>query len=252
MDQSTQYGQMDFNLPHDMVKLPSGGHTYRPKKESLKVGYLTAMDENILMSQNTPKDGLIMTLLKNKIYEPGFDVGQLLEVDVQAILIFLRNTAFGPEYDYVITDPKTDTKFEAKLIVDEVNYIKPKHEMGSDSLFSVELPKSKNKVKCKLLSIKESNEIESLSNNYPIGMVAPIVTKKLESQIVELNGSRDKGEIAKMISNMPIADSKFLRRFLSECEPQLDLIKTVTAPSGEKVNVIVGFGVEFFRPFFTI
>jgi hypothetical protein len=107
---------MDFNLPHDMVKLPSGGHTYRPKKESLKVGYLTAMDENILMSQNTPKDGLIMTLLKNKIYEPGFDVGQLLEVDVQAILIFLRNTAFGPEYDYVITDPKTDTKFEAKLI----------------------------------------------------------------------------------------------------------------------------------------
>jgi hypothetical protein len=83
-------------------------------------------------------------------------------------------------------------------------------------------------------------------------MIAPIVTKKLESQIVELNGSTDKGEIAKMISNMPIADSKFLRRFLSECEPQLDLIKTVTAPSGEKVNVMVGFGVEFFRPFFTI
>ncbi len=252
MDQSTQYGQMDFNLPHDIVKLPSGGHTYRPKKESLKVGYLTASDENILMSQNTPKEGLVMTLLKNKIYEPGFDVGQLLEVDVQAILIFLRNTAFGPEYDYIITDPKTNIKFETKIIVDEVNYIKPLHDAGPDGFYTTELPKSKYKVKCKLLNMKESNEIEELSKNYPVGMIAPTVTKKLETQIVELNGSKDKGDISKMISNMPISDSKFLRKFLVECEPQLDLIKTVTAPSGEKVNVMVGFGVEFFRPFFTI
>ena len=56
MDQSTQYGQMDFNLPHDIVSLPSKGIYYKPKKESLKVGYLTANDENILMSQNTPKE----------------------------------------------------------------------------------------------------------------------------------------------------------------------------------------------------
>ena len=65
MDQSAQYGQMDFNLPHDMVKLPSGGDFYRQKKESLKVGYLTAMDENLIMSQNTAKEGLIYSLLKN-------------------------------------------------------------------------------------------------------------------------------------------------------------------------------------------
>jgi len=42
MDQSAQYGQMDFNLPHDVVSLPSKGIFYKPKKESLKVGFLTA------------------------------------------------------------------------------------------------------------------------------------------------------------------------------------------------------------------
>jgi hypothetical protein len=52
------------------------------------------------MSQNATKDGIVNTLLKNKIYEPGFDVDQLLTVDVQAILLFLRNTAFGPEYGF--------------------------------------------------------------------------------------------------------------------------------------------------------
>jgi hypothetical protein len=39
MDQSSDYGQQNFNLPHDVVKLPSKGIFYTPKKESLKVGY---------------------------------------------------------------------------------------------------------------------------------------------------------------------------------------------------------------------
>jgi hypothetical protein len=43
MEQSQIYGQMDFNLPHDVVSLPSKGVFYKPRKESLKVGYLTAI-----------------------------------------------------------------------------------------------------------------------------------------------------------------------------------------------------------------
>ena len=60
----------------------------------------------------------------------------------------------------------------------------------------------------------------------------------------------DRGEISKFIDQMPIADSKYIRKFLDENEPKLDLKKTVTAPSGEKLTVNVGFGVDFFRPFF--
>ena len=50
--------------------------------------------------------------------------------------------------------------------------------------------------------------------------------------------------------SLPIMDSKFLRNTLRECEPKLDLERTVIAPSGEKVTFNVTFGVEFFRPFF--
>ena len=45
-----QYGQMNFTLPHDMVVLPSGGIFYKSKKKSVKIGYLTASDENILLN----------------------------------------------------------------------------------------------------------------------------------------------------------------------------------------------------------
>jgi hypothetical protein len=45
-------------------------------------------------------------------------------------------------------------------------------------------------------------------------------------------------------------DSKFIRNFIDENEPRLDLRRTILAPSGNKVDVAIAFGVEFFRPFF--
>ena len=92
MEEARQYGQQDFNLPHDVMTLPSQGKFYKNKKKSIKVGYLTAQDENILIS-NTGGDDLVRKLIKSKVYEPDFNVDDLLEGDMEAIMIFLRNTA---------------------------------------------------------------------------------------------------------------------------------------------------------------
>lgn len=250
MDNALDYGQQQFNLPHDVVKLPSRGIYYTPKKESLKVGYLTAADENVLMSPNNTKDGVIKTLLRSKIYEHGFDVSQMINVDVQAVLIFLRNTAFGSEYEFSVKDPKTNSFFETTILLDEINYLTPKHIPNDEGLFEYELPKSKKKVKLKLLTLGDESEIDKLIDQYPKGMVAPVITKRIEKHIVELDGNRDKGSIATFINQMPISDSKDIRKFISECEPKMDLDRKVIAPSGEEVTIGVTFGVEFFRPFF--
>jgi hypothetical protein len=247
---STNFMQDAFTLPHDVVPLPSKGLFYKPKKESFKVGYLTAEDENILMSPNSSKDGVIFTLLRNKIYEPGFNINQLLDVDVQAILLFLRNTSFGPEYNFKVMDPQTGKMFETTLLIDEVNYLPAKYQPDEEGLFTVKLSKSNKTVKCKLLSLGEQRDLEKIKESYPDNLTIPIITKKLEKQIVEIDGSRDRNEIVKFIPQMPIADSKHIREFLTECEPKLDLLRSVIAPSGEKVTVTVAFGAEFFRPFF--
>ena len=252
MDQASIYGQQDFNLPHDVVKLPSKGIYYKPKKESLKIGYLTASDENLLMSQNTPKEGLVTTLLRNKIYEPGFDVTQMVDVDVQAILLYLRNTSFGPEYNFKIIDPVTKKDFEVTINLDAIDYKEVKNLPNENGFFTTMLPKTNKSVVCKLLNIKENNEIDDISKGYPQGMVAPVITKRLEKQIVEIDGNSDRMFISSFVSQMPISDSKYLRKFLRESEPKLDLTRYVTAPSGEKVPVEVTFGVEFFRPFFEL
>ena len=88
------YGQMNFNLPHDVVRLPSGGIFYPSKKKSLKVGYLTANDENTLLNidgTKSVKETIILPLLRSKIYEPDIRPEDLTDGDIEAILIFLRN-----------------------------------------------------------------------------------------------------------------------------------------------------------------
>ena len=252
MDQSTQYGQMDFNLPHDIVSLPTKGVFYKPKKESLKVGYLTAMDENLLMSPNVFKDGIVYNLLKNKIYEPGFDINQLLDVDVQAILLFLRNTSFGSDYELELIDPANGKTFNINYNFDSVNYKESINKSGTDGYFTFKTTVSKKNLKLKLINLGEQRELEKIQQSYPQGMVAPIVTKKLEKHIVEFDGITDRGEIAKFISTLPIRDSKEIQKFIIDCEPRLDLQRTVTAPSGEEVSFTLSFGVDFFRPFFRI
>jgi hypothetical protein len=73
---------------------------------------------------------------------------------------------------------------------------------------------------------------------------------RLVKEIQSVNGNTDKGEISKFVEQMPIADSKFIKKFMNENEPRLDMERIVMTPSGEKLTVNVGFGVEFFRPFF--
>jgi hypothetical protein len=245
-EQSIQYGQQNFTLPHDVVQLPSQGLFYKNKKKSLKVGYLTASDENIIMAGT---NDLTTSLLRAKIYEPDVKIEDLLEGDIEAILIFLRNTGFGPEMVLNLVDPVTKKPFQGQVTLDQLTIVEGQ-KPNEDGTFTVQLPKTQTTVKLKPLNYGEIIEINRLSESYPQGRVIPKVTWRLQKEIVEVDGSTDKSIIAKFIESMPISDSKFIRNFMNENEPRLDMTKTIMAPSGEKLTVNVGFGVEFFRPFF--
>ena len=244
--QSNDYGQQNFTLPHDVVTLPSQGIFYKNKKKSIKVGYLTASDENILMGGG---EDLTINLLRAKIYEPDVRVEELLEGDVEAILIFLRNTAFGPEISLTLTDPSTNKQFQTSVLLDELD-INKGQQPNDDGTFVIHLPKSQSTIKIRPLNYGEIMEISRMAQMYPQGRVVPKITWRMQKEIVEVDGSTDKAVIAKFIEAMPIADSKYVRKFMNENEPRLDMNRMLIAPSGEKLTVNVGFGADFFRPFF--
>ena len=245
-DQTQNYAQQNFTLPHDVVPLPSQGIFYKNKKKSVKIGYLTASDENILMAGG---DDITTNLIKSKLYEPDIRVEDLLEGDVEAILIFLRNTSFGPELTINVTDPTTRKPFQTTVVLDQLSVVKGQ-EPSEDGTFVVTLPKSNSVVKLRPMTYGEIMSINKMSESYPQGRTVPKVTWRLEKQIVEVDGNANKGDIGKFIEQMPIMDSKFIRNFMDENEPRLEMNRVVTTPSGDRLTVNVGFGVEFFRPFF--
>jgi len=252
MDQDLiKAGTEGFSLPHDVVGLPTGGVFYKSKKKTVKVGYLTANDENILLgaAQNANTD-VILSLLRNKLYETDIRPDELLNGDIEALMIFLRNTSFGPEYNVTLNDPKTGKPFTSTIILDELNIKQCEYKPDDNGLFTTKLPKTGVTVKLKPLTYGEVMELGKMADQYPAGRVAPTVTWRLNKQIQEVDGTTDKGQIAMFIEALPIMDSKYIRKFMKDNEPSLDLTKTLQAPSGELVTFEVAFGVEFFRPFF--
>ena len=240
----------NFTLPHDVVQLPTGGVFYKSKKKSVKVGYLTANDENYLIGSSNSGENIILSLLRNKLYEHDLRPEELLNGDVEAILIYLRNTSFGSEYKVNLIDPKTNKPFTATITLDELNLRKTEVQPDSDGTFTTKLPRTGITVKLRPTTFNDTLDIDKMVSQYPPGRQAPKVTWKLLKHIVEIDGDSDRGNIATFVETLPIMDSKYIRQFLRDNEPSLDLKRTVIAPSGELVSFEITFGVEFFLPFF--
>jgi hypothetical protein len=96
---SPNYVPEDLKVPYDVLELPSQGLLYPNKKSSVRVEYLTAMDETILTSPNLSQNGKFLSvLLDRKVKDLGFPTEDLLEGDRLAILIWLRATGYGEIY----------------------------------------------------------------------------------------------------------------------------------------------------------
>ncbi len=237
-------------VAYDVVQLPSQGVHYSNGRKSLRVAYLTASDENILMSPNLlQSDTVIDELLKRKILDKELNLEELVDEDRQAILIFLRNTAFGTEYKLDLVDPATKQSFEGVIDLSVLKTKDFKLVPDSNGEYEYYLNNVKKKITFKFLSNLQEKELKQIKDTSK-DSVAPLNTKRLEMMIKSVDGNRDQMTIYQFIQNLPIRDSQDFKKFVSENKPGLDLIVEVIAPSGEKVPVLVDFGVEFFRPFY--
>ena len=244
--------RIDPTIAYDVVELPSKGVHYSNNRKSLIIANLTASDENILTSQNLiQSDTVLDELLKRKILDKDFNIEELVIEDRQAILIFLRNTAFGSDYTVKLTDPSTNKEFETNL---DLSVLKVKDfnlKPDANGEYEFYLPISKKPIRFKFLNNLQEKELEKLKES-STSAVVPVQTKRLEMMIKQVDGNREMMAIYQFIQNLPIKDSQEFKKFVSENKPGLDLIVEVTAPSGEVVPVYVDFGVEFFRPFYGI
>jgi len=244
---------MESILPYDMVSLPSQGVFYKNGKKSVKVTYLNASDENLLATPSMIGSGeLVDSLLTRKILDKDIVVSDMANCDKEAILVFLRNTAFGSDYTVNVTDPKTKTEFQTTI---DMSVIKTKDitvNVDEKGEFEHYLDMSKKKCKLTLLSPKHEKDLKQIEETYKEQKISPYMTKQLEMVLREVDGNRDPMTIANFIQTMPIKDSQGIRKTVRKNAPELDLNVKVMTPSNEEIGVKINFGVEFFRPFYGI
>ena len=154
------------NIKYDVIPIPSKGEAYKSKLKKIPVAYLTAYDENLIVSPNLYKDGSFLDyMLKTKIMTNEIDPDDLLPGDRDAIILWLRGSGYGPEYPVTATDNVTGEKFETVV---DLTQLKPKKftlKGDANGHFNFELPFSKDKIKFKFLSYKDLKKLEKMEEN---------------------------------------------------------------------------------------
>jgi hypothetical protein len=251
---AAQMQQEEFIVPMDVVELPSQGKLYPNGQTTVKVKYLTAEDENILMSPELIRTGKVLdALLDNCVIADGLTTKEMLIGDRNKVLIDLRINGYGHEYEVEMTDPETNLSFTAVV---DLRKLKPKPlEITPDSMgeFTVTLPKFNVPIKFRFLNgddedfLTKKAQVAQKKNKKGFA-VSNTLTERYLRQIMEVKGNRDKFYIQKFIGAMPISDSLFLREYISEIEPGIDLNYEFEAPSGATFEADVPLTVKLFWP----
>ena len=185
----TTFNDVDPSIQYDVIQLPSNGQCYRNKMDRLPVAYLTAYDENIIMSPNLYKDGLVIDfLLKNKIMNKEINVDDLVSGDIDAIVLFLRATSYGPDFPIVVADPETGEQIETTV---DLTTLKPKEFTliaDENGWFEYITPIKKDTIKFRYLTRKQEKQLKKVTELESLGTKAFMLNEEKETLLAALIG----------------------------------------------------------------
>ena len=240
-------------FPTEVIDLPSEGKLY-PKEHpcsngKIELKYMTAKEEDILTSQNLIKKGVVIDMVLNSlIVTKGVTCDDLILGDKNAVMVAARILAYGPEYQCEVVDPTTGNKSTHTFNLAECPFRKLPDGVSTNE-FEFKLPISKKKVKYRILTGKQEQEIlaELKANNKLGQQVSKDITTRLRHTIVSVDGEDSPGFIAEFVNNMLAQDSKAFRSQIKSIAPDIEMEQEVEM-GGETVKVNIPMTVNFFWP----
>ena len=244
----------EHKFPTEVIDLPSQGKVY-PKDSPLSSGklelkYMTTREEDILMSENLIKKGIVIDkLLDSLIITDGVKQDDLILGDKNAVLIASRILAYGPEYTVEVANPNDfDEKVSHTFDLSQCPFKELSKDVDySGNSFEFTTPVGKNKLKFKLLTGADEALIEKdLKQSSKFGYSTDISTR-LRYTVIEVDGDSKSQTINGFTQNLLARDSVALRNYIRDIAPDIDLSSEVEI-GGEAVSVTIPLTVEFFWP----
>lgn len=235
-------------IPYDILSLPSDGLLYPNKQNKIKVEFLTSMDESIVTSPNLASQGLTFDVLfERKLKDLDFNPLDLLRGDRVSILIWLRSTGFGSDYQIPIYSEKEKDYVPIIFDLTTLKFKKLGAKPDENGEFDWIFPISKKKIKFTLLTGRDEKEIYRKDEEWvKMGNESDRGRFMLEEQIKEIDGDRDIVKILQTIQTLPLKDSIEFKKYSTKIEPGVDFNITVKTPGGESVNTFLTIRADFF------
>ena len=244
----------EHKFPTEVIDLPSQGKVY-PKDSPIAEGkielkYMTTREEDILMSQNLIKKGVVIDkLLDSLIVTKGVKQTDLLLGDKNAVLVAARILAYGPEYTTEILNPNDNNeKIKHTFDLSQCPFKElPKDIDYTNNSFEFQTPIGKKKIKFKLLTSADEGLIEKdLKQSKKFGYNTEITTR-LRYMIKEIDGESKPEVLNESVQNLLARDSIALRNYIKQITPDIVLDMEVEI-GGEAVDVNIPLTAEFFWP----
>lgn len=163
---------------YDEVTLPSRGECYPFKKDKIKVSYLVAYDENLILSPGLYKNGTFLDrILENKILD-DINPDDLIQGDRDAIIIWLRAGGYGPMYPIIVTDTETGKEFETQVDLSKLNFRPFTLKGDENGHFDFTLPESGDAVKFRFLTARDTKKLRKM--------------QEAEDELIASTSARDK------------------------------------------------------------
>jgi hypothetical protein len=242
---------MGYQFPTEMVTLPSKGLLYPEgnplKKGEVEMKYMTAREEDILTNQNLIENGTVIDKLLQSLIITPINYNDLLVGDKNAILIAARILGYGSDYAFEYKGERFNidlTKIDDKSL-NESLISEGKNE------FNFELPSSKINITFKLLThgdeVSIANEIKGLKKINKNSTTD--ISTRMKYIITSINGDYEKKTIREFVDTKLLArDSRALRKYIAEVQPDVDLSHEYEDNKGNLVKIPIPIGINFFWP----
>jgi hypothetical protein len=237
-----------FNLPTEVIELPSKGLLYPEGSElakgKIQMKYMTAKEEDILTNQSYIRNGTVLDKVMKSLIVSPIEYNDLLAGDKNAIMVAARILGYGSEYSFEYGGESYTidlSQIENKPLKDEINN-------ASGNEFSFKCPHSGNELTFKFLTHKDEQDIQrELEGLKKISKdSSPELSTRLKYIITSVNGMREKKDIREFVDKAFLArDSRALREYIKEIQPDVDL---TFFPDGSSDRVNIPLGISFFWP----
>jgi len=251
-----------WEIPVETVPLPSMGKLYDPDstlymRETVDIKAMTAEEEDILTSTALIRKGeTIGRLIESCVVDKSFNTDDLLIGDRNALMVAIRITGYGTSYpvSYTCANCGTLNKADVDLSTLPIRALEINPVKSGINQFKFTLPVTKKDVIFKFMtgSDEKDRKVTQERMKKILGDNADLeknVTSSLETCVVSIDGITDPLKIKHFIKYMPAYDSKSLRKFIRDNEPNIEMVQNCTCSNcGTADDINVPITTEFFWP----